>query len=146
MAEESGFSSTASWSEMTLQPKRIDELQREINNVRKNPTAFNLEHNTYNYNIWYSNITSLYSESNAKLTEQEEKDLFLLRDFIKSLLIYKPPHKKTFNDGNKQAKTIFLPKHWEILQGFLFMYEKYTRKYLDKHGLGNPDKEGGDLF
>lgn len=145
MVDERLSSGKVQFNEGILQANRIGKVQDNINSIRINLKAFNLEYNEYNYVIWFNHLKSLVSE-NTKLDNDEKNELILLQDIIKLRLLLFPPHKSIIKINDKQQHTRFNLQNWLIIEDLLEKFERYARKGLDLSGLGNPDVEGEGLF
>lgn len=133
------------FNEGVLQANRIGMVQDNINKIRTNLLAFNLEFNAYNYQIWFNHLKSLVNE-NSKLTEQEKNELLLLQSVIKLRLLLHPPHKRVHKVNHKDSNVVFNMKNWLIVEELIEKFERYTRRGLDISGLSNPDIEGEGMF
>lgn len=136
----------AVFNEGVLIAYRLDTIQSRINSVRVNPLFWNPEQNTYNYNIWFGDLCSLLHEAWSKLTDDEKIIIDKLRVLIDDYLRYFPPHKIIVNEGLNEHKLKINYSNWEKIKKLLFIFEKDIKVYLDRHGLANPDVEGGDMF
>lgn len=125
--------------------RRLSDLQTQVNNARLNPLAFNIEHGVYNYQIWFSSLTSLMSETWAKLSDDEKKDAETIRALLNKALISFPPHKIVNKIGVGQ-ETSFIKENWNIIESGLMLFEKKIKSLMDTHGLGNPNIEGEGMF
>lgn len=129
-----------------LKPERLDKSQVRLNSVRINPLAFNIEFNCWNYQVWFSDLCSLLSEAQGKLSDDEQTDLERLRDLIDDALVYFPPHKTIRNDALNTKITKIKYSNWQKIKTFLNLFEREIKMALDRHGLSNPDIEGEGLF
>lgn len=136
----------AVFNEGFLQSQRLNELQHDINNVRVNPLAFNLDKNCYNYEVWFMDLCSLYSEAIGKLDNNEINDLEYIKKMINTTLKYKKPHINVINQFKNESTTRINRNNWDFLRTLLEIFEKQVKISLNNHGLSNPDIEGGDMF
>lgn len=144
MAED--YSSKSLFNEAGFIIQRLDVLQKRISIVcRPNPLMYNNEFGCYNYEVWFSDLSSLLNEVWGKLTDDEQKDLENHRKLIRKSMRLLPIHKFVrTTDSNVQILKVDNDQ-WDILYDNLDLLEKRIRDAMDKHGLGNPDMEG-DMF
>ena len=57
-----------------------------------------------------------------------------------------PPHRTIINENLNQKEVKIKYNNWNKIEKLLFIFEKELKIYLDRHGLANPDVEGGDMF
>jgi hypothetical protein len=114
--------------------------------VKKNPLAWNLQENCYNYLVWFRNLQCLFSEGLGKFDEREIKELEQLSLFIEEALKIMPPHISIINQMKNENTTRIKQKNWEFVKTLILKYEKYLMFALDVHGLTNPNNEDGSLF
>ena len=57
-----------------FQMERIHKLQQNINFCSGNPLLFNGELNTYNYNIWFESLNSLFVKDVKEFIKETIKD------------------------------------------------------------------------
>lgn len=144
MAED--YSSKSLFNEAGFIIQRLDVLQKRISIVcRPNPLMFNNEFNCYNYEVWFSDLSSLLNEIWGKLTDDEQKDLEAHRKLIKNSLRVLPIHKIIKNATNNISILKVDSEQWDLVYDNLDLLEKRIRQAMDTHGLGNPDMEG-DMF
>lgn len=136
----------AVFNEGVLIARRLDVLQTRINSVRVNPLAWNNEQATYNYCVWYSDLCSLLNEAWSKMTDEEKKEIDKVRILIDEYLKIFPPHKTIVNENLNTREVKVRIENWEKIKKLLFIFEQNIKLYLDRHGLSNPDIEGGDMF
>jgi len=134
----------AMFNEAYFVTKRLSSLQERINFAKMNPLAYNNEVMVYNYQIWFTDLTSLLNEAWPKLTEEEQADAEVFRNAIQTLLRINPPHKDIIVNGDKSVK--FNKECWYLLEDGLIMFEKKVRTLLDTHGLSNPTEEDEGMF
>lgn len=136
----------ASFHEGYEQVTRIGELKNDINKVRKNPLAFNTETNCYNYEVYFSDLCSLFYEGNAKFNETEQKQVLYLKKLVEDTFLFFPPHKTVIKESTRKRVTVVKTENWRKVREMLEVFERYILQKLDAHGLGNPDVEGEGLF
>lgn len=145
MADSFDYAGKSLFNEAGFIIQRLNELQREINLVRRNPLLFNEFTQCYNYEVWFANLCSTLNEVWAKLTDDEQKDIDSLRKTIENAIDLIPAHKSTY-DANQNKKVLTVDKErWKLIRANLDLFEKKLTSAKDSHGLGNPDMEG-DLF
>ena len=136
----------AVFNEGVLIARRLDAIQSRINSVRVNPLAFNSEQNTYNYNVWFGDLCSLLNEAWSKLTEDEQNEINKFRKIIEECFLSFPIHKTIINENLNTRDVKVKYSHWYKIKPLLDIFEREIKVYLDRHGLANPDIEGGDMF
>lgn len=136
----------AAFNEGFKQLDRLNQLIGEINNVRKNPLAYNLELNTYNYNVLFMNLCSLYSEAYGKLSDEEIKVLNTFKTEIKRALKIFPPHINVYLASKGANVTKIKQSNWEFVSKMLDIFENEIKIALNNHGMSNPDIESDGLF
>lgn len=136
----------AVFNEGYFQSQRLNKLQDELNDVKKNALAWNLEQNCYNYMVWFKNLQCLFNEAIGKLDKEEIITLESIATLVKRSLKYKPPHLTIVNQMKNENTTRVKRENWEFLEKLLEIYEKQVRISLDTHGLTNPNNDDGSLF
>jgi hypothetical protein len=143
---DTDYSSKSLFNEAGFIIQRLDVLQKRISFIcRPNPLMFNNEFNCYNYQVWFSDLSSLLNEVWGKLTDDEQKEIEAHRQIIKKSLKMLPIHKVVRNADNNIQILKVDETQWSLLEDNLDLLEKRIRDAMDKHGLGNPDMEG-DMF
>lgn len=144
MAED--YSNKSLFNEAGFIIQRLNKIQDRINIVlRPNPLIWNIEFSCYNYQIWFSDLCSLFNEVYAKLSDDEQKELEGIRKGIKSALNNLDIHKTVKDVNTNRTMLIIDNKTWGIIEDNLDMFEKKIKLGIELHGLGNPDVEG-DMF
>lgn len=136
-AEEEDKSSM--FNQAGLQMKRLDEEIKRINQCKIDPLAFNIEFNTYNYQVIFMSIKNIFLEIIEKLKPNEEEKILLMIRGIGHLLEHNPPYKivKTKVYPYK-TKVKFDANAWRILDRYIFNFDLKIRKLMEQHGYGSP--------
>lgn len=145
MADITDYSNKSLFNEAGFIIQRLNNLQSEINAVRRNPLLFNEFTQCYNYEVWFANLCSTLNEIWGKLNDTETKDLESLRKTIQNAIDNLPAHKIQY-DATENKKVMVVDKsRWVLIRENLDLFEKKVIDAKEKHGLGNPDLES-DLF
>lgn len=131
------------FNEAVLKMQRIHILQQEINLLRINLLAWNLEYSKYNYDVVISDLISLCYEVRPLMKIEERNEFSLLKELVDDLISYKPIFKKinTSNFSGKNNNESIDTNNWNMLRGVIFKFEDFARDQVDIHGLSAPKKK-----
>lgn len=125
--------------------KRMHDLHDRINKARNNPLAWNVEEACYNYQLIFNASVSLLKESWAKLTDDEQKELWNLKDLITKTMKVLPVHQDIYKESTDTKETNINYDNWSRVEKLLDIFENKIQISLEAHGLSNPDVED-DMF
>jgi len=122
------------FNEAALKMKRIHEAQAMINEHRLRPFEKSKRFpNSYGFEVSKAEILNLFAEASTKLTPNEIESLIKLKlktEKLMSNLFEIPEDNWEYNSKLKR----------EIID-ILFEFELSSRKGLEDHGYGSPNKE-----
>lgn len=123
--------------------ERIAGLQSALNAVRYNLQQFNMETNTYNFQIFADSLDGLMKEVWSKANKGEKVILEQLNNLVRSSLKYRSPLEE-YRDlqGNTQLAWNF--ENLEAMRKLFDIYEKELRIALDTHKLNSPNIDDDD--
>lgn len=143
---DTGLEST--YNEALFRVKRINDAQQLMNTLRTNMKSWNGYYCKYNYEVFISNVLSLFQEVKGKLSDTELKKVNKLREIIMSMLDLFPVHETITNDsisGKKKEYTIN-QTNWNMIQKVIFCMEDYAQELIEGHGLGTPNTDEEALW
>jgi len=134
----------ASFNQAGYSQIRIHELFSRIDRLSINPLFMNQDFGSYNYEIIFRDLCSVFTTISSKLHETELEEVLKLRNEIKTLIKSNPAFiMQGVRDlyGNKKQSMKFNNGDWEIINDKLFFLRLKLEKQMDKHGFGNPSKK-----
>lgn len=141
---EGEVSSIASFNQAGYSQIRIHELFLRVDRLSINPLFLNQEFSSYNYEIIFRDLCSVFSTISSKLNQTELDNLMDLRKELRELITTKPAFESSgFRDkyGKTKNGVKFQPDNWEEINDKLFLFRLNLEKDMDKHGFGNPSKK-----
>ena len=121
--------------------QRLHNLQSQINRCNLNPTAYDEETASWNFELILSCNNSLLEEAWPKLSTKEKEDIAKLKIAMETFLNKYPIYEKSKRNSPLRINDI----HWEIFKSWLFKYSLNIRELLDKHRLSSPDEDDEGL-
>ncbi len=131
------------WHEGNFKTLRLHEAQEMINYGKVNPFSIAEDEQAWKYQIWKAGIDILYGEGQSKYSDDEEKEVENIRDYIYRVLQVFPPF-KTISETNyagKKDRTIGINSNQEKIERILYLYEKKVKQLNDVHGLSTRNQE-----
>lgn len=122
---------------------RLDSLQTALNAARYNPQQFNLETETFNYQIMIDSLEALRMESWSKLDKPEKETLNQMSKLIKNFLESFSPIKQLSNQTGEKRFNWNMKNYNQLMQ-VLKIYEEQIKQALDAHSLNSPNKDDDD--
>jgi len=136
------FNAQGQFNQASFLQIRLHELYTEINILSSNSGAWNNEKQTYNYNIIFNDLISVFSTISAKLKPDEKEEVLKKQEVIENLLVNNPPNQKLINPNNpKKSIPMNCPRALFKLNKLLQDFKMSLEALSDKHGLGNPTKD-----
>lgn len=130
----------ASFNQAGYSQLRLHNLFMRIDELNSNSSAYNYKLNSYNFNIVFNDLVSVYSIISSKLNETEKKDLIKKRKEITNLLATNPPHKKITNYLG-ESRIGFSSIALDDLNKLLLEFRDLLENLMEKYKIGNPNKE-----
>jgi len=136
---EKGYSQVgqvSEWNEGNFKNLRLHEAQEMINIHKINPLK-PIGFNRYHYHLWISAVNVLYGEGQSKYSDDEIKEINILKlDLDVSLAIY-PPNLLVYYDSisGKKKKSVFSNKNWMKIREKIENYESRVKYFNELHGL-----------
>jgi len=135
------------WNEAVFKMKRLHELQTEMNLVKMSPLKRHHAIGSWNYEIWFKTVVSLYFEGRAKYDTIQQKEVNeikkIIEQFMVSFPVYKNVKKVSYSCENKTNQK-FNQENWLKLEKLIELLECKVKYYNDKHGLSTKNKESQD--
>jgi hypothetical protein len=144
--KEFGDGSISEWNEGNFKCLRLHEAQEMINIGKSNPFAMNEDKTAWNYQTWKAGIDILYGEGDSKYDGKEIEEVNKVKNFVESLIKFKPPFKKVITDSIEGRRVNFIvnTENHENIRLAIEGYERLVKKFNDKHGLStrnaNPNR------
>jgi hypothetical protein len=126
--------------------QRIHEIQSMINICKINPTTYNQDYNSWNYEIWLNCLNALLDEIWSNLDDDDDDEKSEIKQAnkvrkgvlgpIRKLSIVQPKNVDSFS--NKKVLVIN-NEEWYKIYDLLMMYDNYIKILMKKHGWNNPE-------
>ena len=130
----------ASFNQAGYSQLRLHNLFMRIDELNANSSCWNLKFKSYNYNIIFNDLVSIYLIISSKLNITEKKNISKKRKVITNLLAKNPPHKQ-IADCNRKKGIGFSLIALEILNKLLLDFRISLEDLMEKYKIGNPNKE-----
>jgi len=145
MKVDSTDGEVSEWNEAVFKMKRLHDIQTEINNSKMDPLSKNdCLVNLWNFQVWINSVLALYSEGQAKYSDDEIKEVNQIKDlienYIKKYPIYNMVIKQNYS-CKKETKPYFSQDNWENIRKLIVVLESKVKLYNDKHGLSTKNQE-----
>lgn len=122
---------------------QIHTIQSRIDENFISPLKHDPEANCFNYQKILADLLNLLNKVEPKLTPKESEIAEFARKEVKA---YEKEH-PVYQEINKDGKAIqmFKQAHWDKLYDLIVDYRALISELMDKHGLGNPDKQNAGV-
>lgn len=127
------------YNQALFQQIRLHELWTRIERMSINPLLYNPEFKLYHYEVMFNDLGNILKVVYPKLTSTDQEAMLKDRDELQELIKSKPIYQriKKFN----KIWTRFDKEAWTDINDKLFNFMLKIEVTLDKHGLGNPNKD-----
>lgn len=141
--EEGEFPTEAQFNQASFQQSRINELLLRIDRLSINLLEVNDEFsNSYNYEIVFNDLKSVYFTISAKLPSEEKTEVKDIIKFIHENIEARPVWTFRIQQGMEGSRTkqFFNKKNWNVLRDSIYDFRILLERLMDIHGYGNPTK------
>jgi len=131
------------FNQAAFQQARLNELFSQIDKMSIDLFAKDLITEKWCYELVFNNLNSVLSTISPKLTSDELKLLNKFRGIIRGYIEIKKifTRDSTMLFSGEENKTIPNLENRNLISDLLFEYRLTIEKYMDAHGLSNPEKE-----
>lgn len=115
---------------------RLHELLQQTDKLSSCPLYKNQEYDSYNYQIIFNNLCSIFQTIYSKLKIEEREKGLIIRDSLK-IIITKRVIQIVIRDNQVGTR---VDNDWIIINDGLFVFRCLLEKFMDAHGF-NPSKD-----
>lgn len=142
--DDSDEGKQSGWNSAQLTNIRLDKLKNKIDQAWINPVAWNMEEQSFNYEVIFISNNLLLKAVIPKLSSAEEKEGEGLRKGIEEFIGKYPIVENKKKNYSKKGEDKLNEKNWFVLKKHLWNYCVNVGKYFDKHGMDIPNSESDE--
>ena len=143
MKEDLNITREGIYNSASYQMYQIHTIQTRIDENSISPLKYDYEANCFNYQKILADLFNLFSKVEPKLTPEELEIADFARKEIKKYEQQYPVYQEVNKDG--RSIQVFKKNNWNQLSELLINYRGLISELLDRHGLGNPDKQNAGV-
>lgn len=134
------------WNSASFKMKRLHDNYDLIGNLMGNLWFWNSDYGCYNFEIAFKKTENQFLEVDSKLTEEERIRGDELRWKIKIMIRDYQVYKKRVNMYYKKVNLIPNKEVMNLLEEYLFKFNRLVRQFVDDHGMDTSYGEEEGLF
>ena len=132
--------SMSGFNEASFKMLRLHELQKNLNDVKQNPFAYNYEIGSFNFQISFRVLNQYLQEIVSRLSSEEIIVVTTIRDLIKKFMELK------IAEFKKNKKSVFIDaERWKFLEPHMESYETLLRTLADRHGFATAEADDPNM-